>query len=82
MSVTVERLVPTIRYGLVVRISGFHPGGSGSIPGTGTFALSCPCGQLIRKPPLHPGLVRPRTVQKRESSFEPDLNQRPMDTRN
>ena len=24
-----------LRYGLVVRISGFHPGGSGSIPGTG-----------------------------------------------
>ena len=26
-----------IRYGLVVRISGFHPGGSGSIPGIGRF---------------------------------------------
>ena len=24
-----------IRYGLVVRIPGSHPGGSGSIPGTG-----------------------------------------------
>ena len=29
-----------VRYGLVVRISGFHPGGSGSIPGTGMF-LTC-----------------------------------------
>jgi hypothetical protein len=26
-----------IRYGLVARIPGSHPGGSGSIPGTGTF---------------------------------------------
>ena len=26
-----------IRYGLVARIPGFHPGGSGSIPGTGNF---------------------------------------------
>ena len=28
-----------IRCGLVVRIPGFHPGGPGSIPGTGTFFL-------------------------------------------
>ena len=26
-----------IRYGLVARIPGSHPGGSGSIPGTGKF---------------------------------------------
>ena len=26
-----------IRYGLVVRISGSHPGGPGSIPGNGIF---------------------------------------------
>jgi hypothetical protein len=26
-----------IRYGLVVRIPGSHPGGPGSIPGNGTF---------------------------------------------
>ena len=26
-----------IRYGLVARIPGSHPGGSGSIPGTGIF---------------------------------------------
>ncbi len=35
-----------IRYGLVVRISGFHPGGPGSIPGIGKilfhFASSGP----------------------------------------
>jgi hypothetical protein len=30
-----------IRYGLVARIPGFHPGGSGSIPGTGIFFLLC-----------------------------------------
>ena len=27
--------VSVVRYGLVARIPGFHPGGSGSIPGTG-----------------------------------------------
>ena len=27
----------TFPYGLVVRISGFHPDGPGSIPGVGTF---------------------------------------------
>ena len=33
---TVQRKIKTIfRCGLVVRISGFHPGGPGSIPGTG-----------------------------------------------
>ena len=31
------RLFLVIRYGLVVRIPGSHPGGSGSIPGTGIF---------------------------------------------
>ena len=30
---------PAIRYGLVARIPGFHPGGSGSIPGIGTTLL-------------------------------------------
>ena len=32
------RVAPSsVRYGLVVRIPGFHPGGSGSIPGIGTY---------------------------------------------
>ena len=30
-----------IRCGLVVRIPGFHPGGPGSIPGTGTNFFLC-----------------------------------------
>ena len=36
---TFHRSAPTyvIPCGLVVRISGFHPGGPGSIPGMGTF---------------------------------------------
>ena len=29
----------SIRYGLVVRIPGSHPGGPGSIPGNGTFCF-------------------------------------------
>ena len=28
-----------VLHGLVVRIPGFHPGGPGSIPGVGTFAV-------------------------------------------
>ena len=28
-----------IPYGLVARIPGFHPGGSGSIPGMGSYVL-------------------------------------------
>ena len=28
---------PSVRYGLVVRISGSHPGGPGSIPGNGNL---------------------------------------------
>ena len=28
-----------VRYGLVVRISGSHPGGPGSIPGNGIFSM-------------------------------------------
>ena len=35
--------VGTIRYGLVVRIAGFHPAGPGSIPGRGTI----PCGLVV-----------------------------------
>ena len=30
---------PTVPYGLVARIPGFHPGGSGSIPGMGICVL-------------------------------------------
>jgi hypothetical protein len=33
----VRKYISTIRYGLVARIPGFHPGGSGSIPGIGIF---------------------------------------------
>jgi hypothetical protein len=32
-----SELLCNIRYGLVARIPGFHPGGSGSIPGIGNF---------------------------------------------
>ena len=32
--------IPAIPCGLVVRISGFHPDGPGSIPGMGTFYQS------------------------------------------
>ena len=32
-----ELTTPSIRYGLVVRIPGSHPGGPGSIPGNGNF---------------------------------------------
>ena len=32
---TVLALPETVRYGLVVRIPGSHPGGPGSIPGNG-----------------------------------------------
>ena len=31
------RPVMVVPYGLVARIPGFHPGGSGSIPGMGIF---------------------------------------------
>ena len=34
-------LLSPIRCGLVVRIPGFHPGGPGSIPGTGTPFYLC-----------------------------------------
>ena len=33
---TANLTLPRVRYGLVARIPGSHPGGSGSIPGTGT----------------------------------------------
>merc|ERR1711940_303572 len=33
----------SIRYGLVVRIPGSHPGGPGSIPGNGTFSFGSFC---------------------------------------
>ena len=32
--------VITVRYGLVVRIPGSHPGGPGSIPGNGMYAFA------------------------------------------
>ena len=32
-------LFTSVRYGLVVRISGSHPGGPGSIPGNGNLFL-------------------------------------------
>ena len=32
---------PSVRYGLVVRISGSHPGGPGSIPGNGILFCRC-----------------------------------------
>ena len=35
----VEHTTYLIRYGLVVRISGSHPGGPGSIPGNGILFL-------------------------------------------
>ena len=41
------------RYGLVVRISGFHPGGSGSIPGIGILhwrAAAPPCAACRPRP--------------------------------
>ena len=34
---TVLAFPETVRYGLVVRIPGSHPGGPGSIPGNGNF---------------------------------------------
>ena len=33
------RVTHVLRYGLVVRISGSHPGGPGSIPGNGIFSM-------------------------------------------
>jgi hypothetical protein len=36
-----SNLLNTLRYGLVARIPGSHPGGSGSIPGTGMFPFFC-----------------------------------------
>lgn len=36
----------SLRCGLVVRIPGFHPGGPGSIPGTGTHFCSQVCFRL------------------------------------
>ncbi|RLU22861.1 hypothetical protein DMN91_005139 [Ooceraea biroi] len=55
----------TIRYGLVARIPGFHPGGSGSIPGTGIFlhrtklckrkTTELRYGLVARIPGSHPG---------------------------
>ena len=33
---------PSVRYGLVVRISGSHPGGPGSIPGNGNHLFLFP----------------------------------------
>ena len=45
--------LPDLRYGLVVRIPGSHPGGPGSIPGNGNFfsggiiGLSCLAGSIV-----------------------------------
>ena len=39
LSVILNRTGLNVRYGLVARIPGFHPGGSGSIPGTGIFFM-------------------------------------------
>ena len=36
-------LTATVRYGLVVRIPGSHPGGPGSIPGNGNLFRLCYC---------------------------------------
>ena len=39
----------SIRYGLVVRIPGSHPGGPGSIPGNGTFSSAMGVSEIFVK---------------------------------
>ena len=64
---TVLAFPETVRYGLVVRIPGSHPGGPGSIPGNGNcfknfdedgihlVCLSVSCTKGIPTPGVEPG---------------------------
>lgn len=56
-------------YGLVARIPGFHPGGSGSIPGMGNTAILCDLNELY-KPIFLRYRVRQETNPKTKWNFE------------